>query len=92
MTAICSGLISGTIMGTSGVHLWALLLDTTGVSVFAYASSIFLISSLDISTALNTKSTLEATASTSFTFMTVSFFTASGMGVSIFHLPATASS
>ena len=35
----------------------------------------------------NTKSTVEATFSTSFTLSTVSFFTASGMGVSIFHLP-----
>ncbi len=92
MTFICSGLISGTTIGTSGVHLWALLLETTGVSVLAYASSMALISSLDISTALNTKSTLEATASTSFTFITTRSFTASGMGVSIFQRPPTASS
>ena len=48
MTFICSGLISGTTIGTSGVQRCAELLDTTGVSVFAYASSIALISSFDI--------------------------------------------
>ena len=35
ITSKCSGLISGTTIGTSGVHLCALLLETTGVSVFA---------------------------------------------------------
>ena len=92
ITSKCSGLISGTTIGTSGVHLWALLLETTGVSVFAYSSSIFLISSFDISTAENTKSTVAATFSTSFTFITIRFLTPSGIGVSIFHLPPTASS
>ncbi len=58
MTSKCSGLISGTTIGTSGVQRCALLLDTTGVSVFAYASSIFDLSFV-ISTALNTKSTEE---------------------------------
>ena len=43
-------------------------------------------------TALNTKSTVDATCSTSFTFITTSFFTASGIGVSIFQRPPTASS
>ena len=92
MTFICSALISGTTIGTSGVQRCALLFDTTGVSVFAYSSSIFLISSFVISTAENTKSTSDATFSTSLTFMTTIFFTASGIGVSIFHLPPTASS
>ena len=92
MTSKCSGLISGTTIGTSGVQRCALLLETTGVSVFAYASSIALISSFDISTAENTKSTVDATCSTSFTFITTSFFTASGIGVSIFQRPPTASS
>ena len=91
MTFICSGLISGTTIGTSGVHLCALLLETTGVSVFAYASSIALISSFVISTALNTKSTSDATCSTSFTFFTIISFTASGIGVSIFQRSPTAS-
>ena len=45
-----------------------------------------------MSTALKTKSTSFATFSTSFTFMTTMFFTASGMGVSIFQRPPTASS
>lgn len=53
---------------------------------------IFLISSFDISTAENTKSTVAATFSTSFTFITTRFLTPSGIGVSIFHLPPTASS
>ena len=92
ITSKCCGLISGTTIGTSGVHLCALLLETTGVSVFAYSSSMALISSLDISTAENTKSTVEATFSTSDTFITTSFFTASGIGVSIFQRPPTASS
>ena len=92
MTFICSGLISGTTIGTSGVQRCALLFETTGVSVFAYASSIALISSFDISTALNTKSTVEATSSTSFTLCTISFLTASGIGVSIFQRSPTASS
>ena len=35
ITAKCSGFTSGITIGTSGVHLWALLLDTTGVSVLA---------------------------------------------------------
>ena len=35
ITSMCCGLISGTTIGTSGVHLWALLFETTGVSVFA---------------------------------------------------------
>ena len=74
------------------VQRCALLLDTTGVSVFAYSSSIARISSFVISTALNTKSTQAATASTSLTFMTTSFFTASGIGVAIFQRPPTASS
>ena len=61
--------------------------------VEAVASQVdFVFSAVDMSTALNTKSTWEATASTSLTFMTTSFFKASGMGVSIFHLPSTASS
>ena len=68
------------------------MFETTGVSVFAYSSSIALISSFDISTALKTKSTVEATASTSFTSITSMFLTASGIGVVIFHLPPTASS
>lgn len=42
--------------------------------------------------ALNTKSTVEATSSTSFTFFTISFLTPSGIGVSIFQRPPTASS
>ena len=92
ITAKCSGLISGITMGTSGVQRWALLLDTTGVSVLAYASSMARISSFVISTALNTKSTVEATFSTSATFMTTSFFTASGMGDVIFQRSPTASS
>ena len=92
ITSKCSALISGTTIGTSGVQRCALLLDTTGVSVFAYASSIALISSLLISTALNTKSTVDATCSTSFTLSTTSFFTASGIGVSIFQRSPTASS
>ena len=50
------------------------------------------ISSFVMSTALNTKSTDAATFSTSATFITDSFFTASGMGVSIFQRPLTASS
>ena len=50
------------------------------------------ISSLVMSTALKTKSTVAATCSTWFTSITVSFFTASGMGVVIFQRPATASS
>ena len=91
ITFICSGLISGTTIGTSGVHLCALLLETTGVSVLAYASSIALISSLVISTALNTKSTSAATFSTSFTFFTTIFLTVSGIGVSIFQRSPTAS-
>ena len=62
-------MISGTTIGTSGVQRCALLLETTGVSVFAYASSIALISSFDISTAENIKSTVDATCSTSFTFI-----------------------
>ena len=37
------------IIGTSGVQRWALLLDTTGVSVFAYSSSMARISSCFIS-------------------------------------------
>jgi len=92
ITSKCSGFNSGTTIGTSGVHLWALLLDTTGVSVFAYSSSIFLISSLLISTALNTKSTLEATSSTLLTSSTIMFLTASGIGVVIFQRPPMASS
>ena len=40
----------------------------------------------------NTKSTLAATFSTSLTFMTTSFLTASGIGVVIFQRPPTASS
>ena len=85
-------LISGMTIGTSGVQRCALLLETTGVSVFAYASSIFRISSFVISTAEKTISTCPATASTSETFMTFMFRTVSGIGVSIFHLPPTASS
>src|SRR5699024_6761314 len=83
---------SGMTIGTSGVQRCALLLETTGVSVFAYASSIARISSLLISTALNTKSTVEATSSTSFTLCTISFLTPSGIGFIIFQRSATASS
>ena len=92
MTSKCSGLISGTTIGTSGVQRCALLLDTTGVSVFAYFSSIARISSFVISTAENTKSTVAATFSTSFKSITISFLTASGIGVVIFQRPFTASS
>ena len=92
ITLKCSGLISGTTIGTSGVQRCALLLETTGVSVFAYASSIARISSFVISTALNTKSTSNATFSISFTFITAIFFTHSGIGVCIFQRPPTASS
>ena len=67
-------------------------MDTTGVSVLAYASSMAFISSFVMSTALNTKSTPAATFSTSFTFITTSFLTASGMGVVIFQRSPTASS
>ena len=50
-----------------------------------------MISSLLISTALNTKSTVEAISSTSLTFLSVRSATLAGIGVSIFHLPSTAS-
>ncbi len=92
ITSKCPGLSSGTTIGTSGVHLCALLLETTGVSVLAYSSSILLISSLDISTALKTKSASEATPLTSLTSLTIISLTASGIGVCIFQrLPAASS-
>ncbi len=92
ITSRCCGLSSGTTIGTSDVHLWALLLETTGVSVLAYSSSILLISSLDISTALKTKSTSEATLFTSLTSFTIMSFTVSGIGDAIFQRPPIASS
>ena len=92
MISKCSQLISGITMGTSGVQRCALLLETTGVSDFAYRSSIARISSLDMFTAENTKSTSAAIESTSSMLRTTMFFTFSGIGVSIFHFPPTASS
>src|SRR3989344_6523743 len=50
-----SPLTSGMIIGTSDVHLWAELLETTGSPLDAYASSIFLIKSLSASMAQKTK-------------------------------------
>ena len=90
--SICSGFTSGMTIGTSGVCLCAELFDTTGHSAFAYFSSRALISSFFISTAQNTKSTIEAIFSTSSSaFRTVSSPIASGRGSESFHLPATAS-
>ena len=81
-------------MGTSGVQRCALLLETTGVSVFRVGFLDGLrISSLVISTALNTKSTAGGhLLHLVYIHATISFFTASGMGVSIFQRPPTASS
>ena len=53
----CSGFTSGMIIGTSGVARCAPLFETTGVSLFAYASSSARVSSFVMSTAQNTKST-----------------------------------
>ena len=80
------------IIGTSGVHLCALLLETTGVSVLAYSSSIALISSFDMFTAERTKSTSSETPFTSVTSLITIFLIESGIGPSIFHLFPTASS
>ena len=90
---MCSALSSGTTIGTSGVNLLALLLDTTGHSCLAYSSSRALISSFFISTAQNTKSTCEVILSISFVAsITTMFFIFSGIGVSMHHFLPTASS
>ena len=81
-----------TTIGTSGVQRWALLLDTTGVSVFAYSSSMARISSFGMFTAENTKSTSLTTSSTSATFLTTMCLTNSGIGASIFQRLPMASS
>ena len=71
-------------IGTSGVQRLALLLETTGHSSFAYASSSASTASFDMSTAQNTKSTCAAiaalSASASITTRSLYF---SGNGVSI---------
>ena len=87
-----SALISGTIIGTSGVPRFAELLEITGHSALAYASSNALISSFFISTAQKTKSTIEVIFSISFcaSITTISFML-SGIGVCIAHLAPTAS-
>ena len=80
------------IIGTSGVPRWALLLEITGHSALAYASSSARISSFFMSTAQKTKSASAATSSTCEASYTGMAFMLSGIGVSIAQRPATASS
>src|SRR5581483_6328187 len=92
MSSRCWGFISGIIIGTSSVHLLAELLETTGMSAFAYAASILLMSSFSMSNAQKTKETFEAIFFKSFsTASTVNFPTEDGIGSFIIHLPFTAS-
>ena len=78
-------------MGTSGVERLALLLETTGHSALAYASSRALISALGISTAQNTKSAIDATVSTWEASCTTICSRVAGSGVFIDQRPPRAS-
>src|SRR3569623_3529515 len=91
ITATWCELISGTIIGTSGVQRCAELFETSGVSARAYASSSFAVSSFAMSTAQNTKSTWLAIEATSDALPTGSFAVAFGTGVGIVQRPVTAS-
>ena len=90
--SICWGFSSGTTMGTSGVNRLAELLDTTGHSCLAYCSSNARISSFFISTAQNTKSTIEVIFSISaWASYTGRSAMLAGMGLSMHHLLPSAS-
>ena len=92
MISAWSALISGMIIGTSGVKRCAELLEQTGHSSFAYFSSRARISSFFMSTAQKMKSTLEAISSASAvaSYMTMSLYL-SGIGTVIFQRPSQAS-
>ena len=90
ITRVCAPLISGTSMGTSSTPRQAELLETTGVSSRANASSMARISALGISTAQKMKSAHSATRSRWALSITTISRTASGMGTGIFQLPSTA--